>query len=240
MANSDFYLRGIDVSEWQKEIDWKKVAASGVEFAIIRATHGLKQDVYFETNIKGALDAGIPVGVYCCSYATDREGIIEEAAYFLATIKPWKASITYPAVLDAEMSNQFLLGKEKVTDMMLRFCEAVRENGYTPMVYTNCNWLNNVVDKPLLAGAGIDVWVSWPRNATNFEGKGVDGVTKHEHTMWQFSCIGNVDGIAGNVDLDVSYVDYSAVDAEEEYANYVTWDEVAAILAEHGVKGIIL
>ena len=241
MENSEFFLRGIDVSEWQGEINWKKVAESGIDFAMIRATHGLKRDVYFERNIRGASEAGIAVGVYCCSYALDEESIEAEAAYFVATIKPWKQLITYPAVLDAESDKQFQLGRKTVTAMMLKFCEMVEDGGYVPMVYTNSNWLNNVIDKNALANEGIDIWVSWPKNVTTFEEKGADGVTKHEHTMWQFTDKGKVNGIAGPVDLNVAYIDYAAfLEMENESEKYITWSEVAAILEERGVKGIIL
>ena len=236
MENSTI-LHGIDVSEWQGTINWDKVSAAGVEFAMIRATHGLKRDVFFEQNIKGALDAGVAVGVYCCSYATDLDGILADAAYFLTTLKPWRSAITFPVVLDAEQNEQYALGKAKVTEMMLAFCKTVADSGYTPMVYTNSAWLNNVIDKPTLADEGIDVWVAWPKSTTNFDNIPVDGVTKHEHTMWQFSSVGKVDGIAGNVDLNVSYVNYGeTIDTGE----YITWDEVAEMLRNSGVRGVIL
>ena len=160
---------GIDVSEWQKEIDWPKAAASGVEFAMIRATHGQKQDACFERNIRGALAAGVDVGVYCCSYAADAAEVRAEAALFLQTILPFREEITYPAAFDAEQPRQFALGKERVTQLMLTFCEAVTAAGYIPLVYTNCNWLNSVVDKPALADAGLDLWVAWPRPADGTE-----------------------------------------------------------------------
>ena len=64
---SEIKCYGIDVSEWQREINWQKVADSGVSFAMIRATHGLKRDAYFVKNMEAALEAGISVGVYCCS-----------------------------------------------------------------------------------------------------------------------------------------------------------------------------
>lgn len=230
-------LRGIDVSEWQHEIDWNKVAAAGVEFAMIRATHGLKKDVFFESNIKNALDAGVLVGVYCCSYATTVDRVLEEADYFLGAIRPYANDISFPAAFDAEQPNQYKLGKKAVTEMILAFCNKVAAAGYIPVNYTNANWLNNVIDKPLLSNAGIDTWVAWPKKVTNFDNIPVDGVTKHEHTMWQFSSVGKVDGIAGNVDLNVSYMDYAAT---IDPSDYITWGEMAEILRNAGVKGVIL
>lgn len=240
---SEVLKNGIDVSEWQREIDWPKVAAAGVEFAMIRATHGLKRDVYFERNIEGALDAGIAVGVYCCSYATSLSGVKAEAAYFLETILPYREEIIYPAAFDAEQEGQFRLGKAKVTELILTFCEAVTEAGYIPVNYTNCNWLNNAIDKSALAEAGVDVWVAWPQGVKSFADKPADGVTKHEHTMWQFSTVGRIDGINGNVDLNVSYIDYAA-DVQEEQeipeGRYMSLAEAGEILAGLGCEGILL
>ena len=237
---------GIDVSEWQKEIDWPKAAASGVEFAMIRATHGQKQDACFERNIRGALAAGVDVGVYCCSYAADAAGVRAEAAIFLQTILPFRVEITYPAAFDAEQPRQFALGKERVTQLMLTFCEAVTAAGYIPLVYTNCNWLNSVVDKPALADAGIDLWVAWPRPAAGFADLPEDGVTKHPHTMWQFSTNGQIRGIEGSVDLDVCYTDYAAglfPEEEPEPAEngaFLSLDELGRLLNEMGCEGILL
>lgn len=136
---NDFALRGIDVSEWQSEIDWKKVAADGVEFVMIRATHGKKTDAYFERNIKSALESNIAVGVYCCSYATTVEGVKAETEHFLRTIEPYQKDILFPAAFDAEQDSQYKLGRDKVTELILTFCKAVEEAGYVPVNYTNCN-----------------------------------------------------------------------------------------------------
>lgn len=230
MAN-DFAMRGIDISEWQGAIDWKKVASDGVEFVMIRATHGKKTDVYFERNIKGALENNIVVGVYCCSYATTVDGVKAEAEYFLKTIEPYKNDILFPAAFDAEQDKQYKLGKAKVTELILTFCKAVEEAGYTPVNYTNCSWLNNVIDKPKVEAAGIDTWVSWPKSVKRFEQCPVDGVTKHPHTMWQFSCVGKIDGINGDVDLNVCYEAY-------DNKGYITISEAADLFSKMGYKGI--
>lgn len=231
---------GIDVSEWQREINWQKVADSGVSFAMIRATHGLKRDAYFVKNVEAALEAGIAVGVYCCSYATTISGICAEAEFFLETIRPYREEIAFPAALDAEQDAQFRLGKSAVTELMLQFCAAVTEAGYIPLVYTNCNWLNCVVDKAALAENGIDIWVAWPKAVSSFDELPPNGVTKHDHTIWQFSSQGRIDGIAGNVDLNVSYVDYAEEAPYLPTGHYVTLEELGKMLTEMGCEGILL
>ena len=231
-------LHGIDVSEWQKKIDWQKVAADGVEFAMIRATHGLKVDAYFEDNIKGAFAAGINVGVYCCSYGDTVSEVLAEADFLLDTIEPYRKYITYPVAFDAEQQSQFKLGKKKVTELILAFCKAVHERGYVSLNYTNCNWLNNVIDKDAVAGAGIDTWVSWPVAADSFNENLVDGVTKHDHTMWQFTDCGRVGGINGDVDLNLCYEDYPAMYAKS--SSVISVSDLVAELTLRGITHIVL
>ena len=176
-------IDGIDVSEWQQVIDWKKAAADGVRFAMLRAAHGTKRDACFERNISGAINAGVAVGVYCCSYASTPQGVAEEAEFLLEAIEPYREYITCPVAFDAEQDKQYRLGRQKVTELILTFCGKVKEAGYVPMNYTNCNWLNSVIDKDALADGGIDTWVSWPKSAASFTDKPEDGATKHEHTL---------------------------------------------------------
>ena len=101
---------------------------------------------------------------------------------------------------------------------------------------------DSVIDKPALAEAGIDTWVSWPKNVTGFADKPEDGVTKHEHTMWQFSSVGRIDGISGNVDLNVCYVDYPAKLEKENHEKngVITLSELAAELTARGISHIVL
>ncbi len=239
---SEILIYGIDVSEWQMEINWKKVAADGVQFAVLRATHGTKKDACFEQNISDAINAGVAVGVYCCSYATTPQGVLDEAAFLLDTIAPYREYITYPVAFDAEQDKQYKLGKTKVTELILTFCGKVKEAGYAPMNYTNCAWLNNVIDKPALVEAKIDTWVAWPQNVKSFADKPTDGVTKHEHTMWQFSSVGRIDGINGDVDLNVCYVDYPALVKKEQYEKngLITLSELVSELTGRGISHIVL
>lgn len=241
--NETVKKRGIDVSEWQHTIDWERAADDGVEFAMIRASHGLREDESFRKNIEGALDAGISVGVYHCAYASEAENFAAEVSFFLETIRPYREEITYPVAIDMEQNAQYRQGKSAVTALILSFADRATQNGYIPMCYTNCNWLNSVIDKSALAEAGVDVWVSWPRGSRRLEDLPEDGVTKHAHTMWQFSASGSVAGIGTDVDLDVSYADYDN-SREDPYpepdSRYMTLEQVGDLLAELGCEGILL
>ena len=97
--------KGIDLSTYQKEVDWQKVKDAGITFAILRAGFGNsanQQDAMFETHMKGALAVGLPVGVYWFSYARSVEEARKEAKACLSVIEPYKARLTYPVFFDFE------------------------------------------------------------------------------------------------------------------------------------------
>ena len=139
--------KGIDVSKHQGNIDWTKVAADGVEFAFIRVglrgygTEGkLVEDEYFEQNVKGALQAGIKVGVYFYSQAITDEELLEEANLVLEKVKPY--NIELPIVFDVEKvsggkgrANE--LSVEERTRLTALFCQTIQDAGYKPMIYHN-------------------------------------------------------------------------------------------------------
>ena len=189
---------GIDVSVWQKTIDWKKVAAAGVEFAFVRVAYrgstvgALQEDGNYKINLEGAKAAGLQVGVYIYSQAITVEEAAEEAAFLLERIE--KYDVDLPVVFDYEYSNGGRLQKAELTnrqrtDICLAFCQAVEAAGYDSMVYANANMLNN----DLYAGELPRVWLAHFTKETAYAG---------EYEFWQCYDQGQVDGISGSVDLD--------------------------------------
>lgn len=198
---------GVDVSSHQKDIDWAKVKAAGVDFAIIRVgfrgygSGALVLDDYFEKNMQGALNAGIKVGVYFFSQAINEQEAEEEAELVLEQIKNYK--ITYPVVYDAEdISNDTArtdgLPGAQITSNCIAFCEKIKAGGYTPMIYANKRWFLTRLDLTRLTD--YDLWHAAYVDAPD---------TPYLFTMWQYTSTGKVDGIDGNVDLNISFVDYS-------------------------------
>ena len=130
----------------QKNIDWKKVAADGIDYAIIRAAYRgyetgiLVVDPKFERNIKGALSKGIEVGVYIFSSAVNAKEAVEEASLLLKLCEKYK--ITYPYVIDIESANSSLTGRAdritnaQRTEVINAFCATIRAGGKKPMLYT--------------------------------------------------------------------------------------------------------
>lgn len=210
---TDIGAKGIDVSYAQGAINWAKVKAAGVDFAMIRASRGevsdsrpIAQDVTFEYNITQATANGIKVGVYHYLYASSVTEARKEARFFLKTIKPYK--ITYPVVLDIEEQYQAKLGKSSVTKIVKAFLDEVSAAGYYAMIYCNKTWLTDYLDMSKLTD--YDVWLAQWNTVPTYKG---------DFGIWQYSSKGIVSGIDGYVDLNISYKDYSSIIRKGKYNN---------------------
>lgn len=204
---------GVDVSAYQGEIDWAEVKAAGVEFAMVRAgfrgygqAGPIRQDDFFWANMEGALAAGLRVGVYFFSQAVSEEEAAEEAAAVLEWIEPY--DVTYPVVFDWESiphahARTDDVEPETVNECVKTFCSAVEEAGHIPMVYFNRNHGYGVIDLEQLSDCGF--WLAGYSRVPSFD---------YSFDIWQYSCTGSVPGIAGNVDLNLCFVDYPIKSAE--------------------------
>ena len=201
---------GIDVSKHQGPIDWAKVRASGIQFAIIRAlgwssvSNYYEVDPYFHTNMQGALNAGIPVGAYLYSYAFSEAEMLEEINFILPALNQWKNSFTYPIYIDYEdkLIWEKTQSNEQRTNILRTGMNALAQNGYLPGFYTYYNAATTYINTQQLIDEGYDFWVAhYGVNSNPWSGAG----------MWQSSSKGTVSGINGNVDLNYAYVDYPAL-----------------------------
>lgn len=194
---------GMDVSKWNKEIDWEKVKDAGVEFAIIRcgyrgsSTGSLIVDPYFEANIKGAEEAGIDIGIYFFTQAVNEVEAVEEASMVLSLIQ--NQYITYPVFIDTEGAGgdgrADNLNVEKRTAVCRAFCDTIENGGFEAGVYASKNWYNNRLNVEELKDYRI--WMAEYRAVPTYEGY---------YDMWQYTSKGQVPGIEGNVDLNISYI----------------------------------
>lgn len=194
-------FRGIDVSKWQGNIDWSRVKASGVDFAILRAGYGSvssQKDPTFEDNYQNAKAAGIPVGAYHYSYAKDIAGAKREAQTFLEWIKG--KQFEYPVVFDIEESATYNLGRNTVSEIIKTFCSIVEAAGYYVSVYTNKNWLDHVISDEVKSK--YDTWLAQWTSTPSYVGP---------YGMWQYTSSGTVDGISGRVDMDIAYKNYPEI-----------------------------
>lgn len=204
---------GIDVSKWNKEIDWDKVKNAGVEYAIIRVgyrgatTGALVEDPYFEKNIKGAVRAGIPVGVYFFTQALDAVEAVEEASMVINMCKDY--DITYPIFIDTESAggNGRADGLEQKarTEVCRAFCATIESAGYRAGIYGARNWFNEMLNMDALKDYVI--WLAEYRDVPIYQGY---------YHMWQYTSGGSVEGIEGKVDFNLSYLKIETPEEEAE------------------------
>lgn len=191
-------IKGIDISKFQGDIDFKKVKASGIDFVIIRAGYGREtsqKDVKFEQNYKNAKAAGLKVGVYWYSYADSVEDAKKEAKACVEVIKG--KQFEYPIYFDLEEKSQFDMGKEFCSNLVKAFCNALEKAGYWAGLYCSTYYLNNYITDEV--AKRYAVWVAQYNDECTY---------KRPYGMWQYSSEGKVNGISGNVDMDYAYVDY--------------------------------
>ena len=193
---------GIDVSKWNGEIDWDKVKNAGVEFAVVRAGYrgsvsgSLVQDPRFEENMRGAQAAGIPTGVYFFTQAVNEVEAVEEASMVLELLRKYK--VEFPVFIDTEGAGGN--GRADGLDVETRtlvceaFCRTIENAGYTAGVYGSRNWYNNRMEMKRLDNYFI--WLAEYRSVPLYQGY---------YGMWQYTSKGKIDGIDGNVDLNIYY-----------------------------------
>lgn len=201
-------VTGVDVSAHQGEIDWTQVAASGVEFAMLRAGYRgygqegkLMEDEQFSANLRGALDAGLDVGVYFFSQATNVWEAEEEARQLLAALEGYP--ITYPVVFDWERIHHSpartdAVEGKTVTLMAEAFCGLVEQAGYIPGVYFNqdMGYLELELDR-------LQNYVFWLAE--------YDAAPEfcYDFALWQYTSKGSVPGIKTPVDLNLCFRNFT-------------------------------
>lgn len=193
---------GIDVSKYQSDIDWKVVKEDGIEFAIIRlgfrgyGDEGtIVLDEKYEEHIKGALAEGLKVGVYFFSQAVNDEEALEEAEFVLEHIKEYP--VTYPVIFDTEEIKDHEartdgLSGERFTKNCKVFCDAVETAGYDAMVYANMKWMAFTLD--------LEQLTAYQKWYADYEAV---PQCPYEFSMWQYTEEGKVNGIEGNVDINL-------------------------------------
>ncbi len=197
------FFQGIDVSKWQGDIDWKKVANDNIDFAMIRSSYGFEDtDPKLKANVNGCKKYNIDYGFYHYTYAKNVSEAKKEAKYFLKTIRNY--SPDYPLVLDIEENFYKKMSRKKVTDIVVTFMEELEDAGYYAMIYCSPSFINECLDMSRIKD--YDIWIAcWGDNEklnTYYDG---------HYGMWQYTDEGSVAGIKGDVDLDYAYKDYADI-----------------------------
>lgn len=195
------YVYGIDVSRYQGDIDWEKVAASGVKFALLRAgsqnSGGPYIDPYFEQNYAGAKAAGIAVGAYIYTYAETEAEQNDEILTILPALEG--KTFEYPVFVDVEDKSLTGIGKAALTQLVKRYMDIIDQKGFVPGWYSYTNYINSYLCPEVLAD--YPLWVADYRSSLGYTG---------DYHIWQYTSKGTVPGISGAVDLNRDYHHYIA------------------------------
>ena len=189
-------LKGIDVSEWQGTIDWRKVAKDGVQFAVIHAGYGRElsqKDKYFERNYAGARAAGIKVGAFWYSYADSVARAEQEARTCLKVLDG--KHLDLPVFFDQEYEPGILkLSTKTRTDIVLKFLETIKAAGRPCGLYSSTDFITTKLQANRLTA--YPLWIAEYGSKLHYTGK---------VWAWQYTDKGRVAGIKGRVDMEHGY-----------------------------------
>ena len=192
-SKEDIRLEGIDVSYHQGSINWSKVKAAGIDYAILRCGFGQdlvnQDDSMWEKNADACTELGIPFGAYLYSYATTEAKAVGEAKHVLRLIENY--DLQYPVYYDIEDASQKKLGKEKLGKIAKAFADVIEDAGYEVGIYASYSWFNSYLTADV-----FDNYSRWVARYNTYCGY------EKDYHMWQYSSSGKVNGVSGNVDMD--------------------------------------
>ena len=195
---------GIDVSHYQKDINWNKVKTANKSFAILKAMYETshKPDEYFEKNYQGCRTNDIEIGVYDFFGSQNIMNPEKDAKDLLKIIN--NRPLPWGIWLDLESSKLREIGKNNITKLVEIETKIFRNAGYKVGIYCNADWYKNVLDSNYLK-QDYSFWIArYPKNDDGFK---VDALSPKSYAdAWQYSSKGIVPGIQGNVDLDIAYI----------------------------------
>lgn len=193
-------LKGVDVSEWQGQIDWDAVKKDKIDFAILRCGYGMdseeQDDIWFQRNALECERVGMPYGVYLYSYADTVEKAASEAAHVLRLVEGRK--LEYPIYYDLEDANTTgKCSKDLILQMSKKFVSILEDAGYWVGIYANLYW-----NEAYLTDSWYDTKARWVAQYNS------ECQYNKDYGIWQYSSSGIVNGISGCVDMNISYFDY--------------------------------
>ena len=200
-------FKGIDVSAHQGRIDWEKVKNSGIQFAILRLGIGSdiasQDDAYFAANVQGCEVVGLPWGAYLYSYALNLEEAKSEVQHALRLLKNKRPE--YPVFFDMEDTYGYKVkhgmpSNQGLVDICKTFLLGIEDAGYYASLYASLSWLNNQLNSSELDR--FDKWVAQWNTSWSY---------KKPYGIWQYTGSGKVEGINGNVDMNIAYTNYPEI-----------------------------
>lgn len=206
-VDENSYIKGIDISKWNGDIDWGKVKEADIKFAIIRAGYGSNTvDKKFKQNIENAIKNDMIIGIYWFSYAYTDEMAIKEAEMCYKTIKPYKKYIKLPVFWDFEYDsvsrakrNGVYVSKELCSSMADNFCKTIKKHGLNTGIYTNIDYSRRYFSQEVL-----DKYYTWIAQWTS------ECTYKSKYILWQKSARFRI----GNTLFDLDYLYYNRYEGD--------------------------
>lgn len=200
--------QGVKIDDSCGTVNFVQVEEDGIDYCIIRigkrgyATGAISLDENYLTYMKEAKEPGLGIGVSFYSQAVNEAEAIEEANLVVQALQQAEIKPEYPVIFDMELVNNDSSRTEKLTKNQLTaitkaFCNTISQNGYTPAVYGNKYWLLRKLDLTQLSG--YNIWLSKEGDVPDYP---------YEFAMWEYKQDAKIDGIAGNVSLSISFIDY--------------------------------
>lgn len=203
--------RYIDVSRYQGQIDWAQVAAAGYKGVMLKTvstnkklskrSDGLYIDPTFEDNYKNAKAAGLDVGVYYYSYAISHTGADKELALLADSLRG--KELTLPVAVDVEDNKLKQLGRQALTDLTAYALARIEAMGFYAQLYTYTSFANT---RLYMGGAALSPYDVWLADYTGKPPAVTFKYNAHQHTSK-----GAVPGISGDVDLNVTTLNYPRI-----------------------------
>lgn len=207
-------LKGIDVSQHQGKINWKKAKADGVQFAMLRAGIGdnikPQDDKQFTRNVNQCEKYGIPWGAYLYSYAGSNKEVKSEIKHMRRLLKGKKPA--FPVAFDMEDADGYkkkngMPKKKQLVTFSKKFLNAMEKDGHYASLYASRSWLNSKLNSKRLNK--FDKWVA------DWNGKD-QSTYKGDHQLWQYTNKGNVDGVGNAIDMNIAYYDFEGSGASKK------------------------
>ena len=200
--------QGVKIDDSYGTVNFIQVEEDGIDYCIIRigkrgyATGAISMDENYLTYMKEAKEAGLGIGVSFYSQAINEAEAIEEANLVVQALQQAEIKPDYPVIFDMELvsndaSRTEKLTKNQLTAITKAFCNTISQNGYTPAIYGNKYWLLRKLDLTQLSG--YNIWLSKEGDVPDYP---------YEFAMWEYKQDAKIDGIAGNVSLSISFIDY--------------------------------
>lgn len=229
------YAHGVDISSWQGgEVDFRKIKEQGYSFVILRAGYSVYMDRYFERNYAAAKEAGLHVGVYLYSYADTVSAVLKEAEALKGWIKGKK--LEYPVYYDMEEPETHgKMSASALTELSMAFLDSMADDGWLVGLYSCKSWLEGKLQTDIICEK-YECWMGLYLPSGEY---GTYDKYDEYCGIWQYSSTGSVEGVPGNVDMNVAFKNYPGICMQYGLNGYSASGESIALIDNEQFPSVI-